>query len=164
MLSPVDVAVIGVAALLLFGPDQLPKVARKVGAVMRDVQNTSQTFIREMEKAAEIEHPFSPSAWEDSIRHEAPESAAALHEPVEPRGAVEPFAHDPSTNGTAKAFQAEPPPAPVDGAGDAAPAIVAGAGDAAPQEAEPANQESGPGEGAEPGRVTEPVRGADFSI
>jgi Sec-independent protein translocase protein TatA len=45
--------VIGAAALLFFGPDQLPKVARKVGTVVRDVQLTSQSFIREMERAAD---------------------------------------------------------------------------------------------------------------
>jgi Sec-independent protein translocase protein TatA len=45
--------VIGAAALLFFGPDQLPKVARKVGTVVRDVQMTSQSFIREMERAAD---------------------------------------------------------------------------------------------------------------
>ena len=53
MLSPPDIAVIGALALIFFGPDQLPKVARKAGQVMRDVQNTSQSFIREMEKAAD---------------------------------------------------------------------------------------------------------------
>ncbi len=53
MLSPPDVALIGVVALLIFGPDQLPKVARRAGQIMREVQNTSQTFIREMEKAAD---------------------------------------------------------------------------------------------------------------
>jgi sec-independent protein translocase protein TatB len=44
---------IGAAALIFFGPDQLPKVARRAGQVVRDVQNTSQSFIREMEKAAD---------------------------------------------------------------------------------------------------------------
>jgi hypothetical protein len=38
---------------MIFGPDQLPKVARKAGQLVRDVQNTSQTFIREMERAAD---------------------------------------------------------------------------------------------------------------
>ena len=43
--------------MIVFGPDQLPKVARKAGQVVRDVQSTSQTFIREMERAAdENEH------------------------------------------------------------------------------------------------------------
>ncbi len=53
MLGPQDIAVIGVLALIFFGPEQLPKVARKAGQVVRDVQNTSQSFIREMEKAAD---------------------------------------------------------------------------------------------------------------
>ncbi len=45
--------IIGAAALIFFGPDQLPKVAKRAGQVVRDVQNTSQSFIREMEKAAD---------------------------------------------------------------------------------------------------------------
>ena len=53
MISVPDMAIIGALALMLFGPEQLPKVARKVGHVMRDVQNTSQSFIREMERAAD---------------------------------------------------------------------------------------------------------------
>jgi Sec-independent protein translocase protein TatA len=45
--------IIGAAALLFFGPDQLPKVAKKAGQAIREVQNTSQAFLREMERAAE---------------------------------------------------------------------------------------------------------------
>ena len=53
MLSIPDMALLCAAALIFFGPEQLPKVARKVGLLVRDVQNTSQTFIREMERAAD---------------------------------------------------------------------------------------------------------------
>src|SRR5271165_5447659 len=53
MLSIPDMALLGAAALMFFGPEQLPKVARKVGILVRDVQNTSQSFIREMERAAD---------------------------------------------------------------------------------------------------------------
>jgi sec-independent protein translocase protein TatA len=53
MLSIPDMAMLGAAALIFFGPEQLPKVARKVGTIVRDVQNTSQSFIREMEAAAD---------------------------------------------------------------------------------------------------------------
>ena len=53
MLSIPDMAILGAAALLLFGPEQLPRVMRKAGSVMRDIQNTSQSFIREMERAAD---------------------------------------------------------------------------------------------------------------
>jgi sec-independent protein translocase protein TatA len=53
LLSPPDIAVIGALALIFFGPDQLPKIARQAGKVVRDVQNTSHSFIREMERAAD---------------------------------------------------------------------------------------------------------------
>jgi len=53
LLSPADMLIIGAAALLFFGPDQLPKVAKRAGQVVREVQNTSQAFIREMERAAD---------------------------------------------------------------------------------------------------------------
>jgi len=53
MLSVPDVLVVSVLALLLFGPDRLPKVMRQAGRFMRDVQNTSHSFIAEMERAAD---------------------------------------------------------------------------------------------------------------
>jgi len=53
MLSAPDIAILGAVALLVFGPEQLPKLARKFGGIMRDVQNTSHQFIREMERAAD---------------------------------------------------------------------------------------------------------------
>lgn len=77
MLSVPDMAIFGALALMLFGPEQLPKVARKVGHVMRDVQNTSQAFIREMERAAE--EPDNPTA---SSLHEFPDTTSYV-EPFE---------------------------------------------------------------------------------
>lgn len=60
MLSAPDIAILGAVALLVFGPEQLPRIARKFGTVMRDVQNTSQQFIREMERAADEQEPERP--------------------------------------------------------------------------------------------------------
>ena len=60
MLSVTEIAILGVGALLLFGPERLPGIMRKVGRVVRDVQNTSQSFIREMERAAD-EHDTGSS-------------------------------------------------------------------------------------------------------
>ena len=82
-------ALLGAAALMFFGPEQLPKVARKVGLLVRDVQNTSQSFIREMERAGE-DHNYGP----DISR------AHLLEEPVAPPAAYEPPVHD--------AYAAEP--------------------------------------------------------
>src|SRR5579875_2926195 len=65
MFSVPDIMVVSVLALLLFGPDQLPKIMRQAGRVMREVQNTSHSFIAEMERAADVSetppHPPAPS-------------------------------------------------------------------------------------------------------
>jgi TatA/E family protein of Tat protein translocase len=60
MFSVPDIMVVSVLALLLFGPDQLPKIMRQAGRVMREVQNTSHTFIAEMERAADIHETPAP--------------------------------------------------------------------------------------------------------
>ena len=52
MLSPSDTLLILIVALLLFGPDQLPKIARRLGDAMRGMQSTTHTFMLEMERAA----------------------------------------------------------------------------------------------------------------
>ncbi|MGC1381367.1 MAG: twin-arginine translocase TatA/TatE family subunit [Candidatus Baltobacteraceae bacterium] len=61
MFSVPDVLVVSILALLLFGPDRLPKMMRQAGRFMRDVQNTSHSFVAEMERAADMaEPPGSP--------------------------------------------------------------------------------------------------------
>ena len=60
MFSVPDILVVSILALLLFGPDRLPKVMRQAGRFMRDVQNTSQSFIAEMERAADAHEPPPP--------------------------------------------------------------------------------------------------------
>lgn len=106
MLSPADMLIIGAVALIAFGPDQLPKVARKAGQVMRDVQNTSQGFIREMERAGEdldvaSTSSATPSSMYGSLAEPTPAyepfpSHESEHEPItahEPAGnAAHPFA------------------------------------------------------------------------
>jgi sec-independent protein translocase protein TatB len=49
-----DMLVVSILALLLFGPERLPKIMRQAGRFMREVQNTSQSFIAEMERAADV--------------------------------------------------------------------------------------------------------------
>jgi Sec-independent protein translocase protein TatA len=65
-LGPTDMAAIFAIALLLFGPDQLPKVARQLGDVMRHMQNTTQSFMLEMDRAAR-EAEFRPGAEPDEV-------------------------------------------------------------------------------------------------
>lgn len=106
MLSPADMLIIGAVALIAFGPDQLPKVARKAGQLLRDVQNTSQGFIREMERSADdldvsATSPPTPSSMYGSLAEPTPAyEPYASHEPEsisasanEPAGnAAHPFA------------------------------------------------------------------------
>src|SRR5580698_2825680 len=97
MLSIPDMALLGAAALMFFGPEQLPKVARKVGLLVRDVQNTSQSFIREMERAGD-EPSYTPDISRAHLIEEATGTTPAPAPYVPP--VYEPAAHD--------AYAAEP--------------------------------------------------------
>ena len=96
MLSIPDMAILGAAALLLFGPEQLPRIARQAGTVMRELQNTSQTFIREMERAADAYEPPDPTV---ATTAPAPPPPAAAdpglvgEKLAEPTPAAEPYLH-----------------------------------------------------------------------
>jgi len=98
MLSPSDTAIVFVLALLLFGPDQLPKLARQLGEAMRHVQNTTHTFMQEMERAAEpsdlaeaVDHVHMPASLPEV--HSPPEAALPAEDVTQPQvqdGAQEP--------------------------------------------------------------------------
>ena len=64
MLSPSDTILIFVVALLLFGPEQLPKIARQLGDAMRHVQSTTNSFMAEMDRAAAAHDRATAPAWE----------------------------------------------------------------------------------------------------
>jgi TatA/E family protein of Tat protein translocase len=87
MFSVPDILVVSVLALLLFGPDRLPKVMRQAGKFMRDVQNTSQSFISEMERAADVaEHPVPVPAKLEPLepQPEGAETAEAVPHAADP--------------------------------------------------------------------------------
>ena len=83
MLSPSDTAIVFALALLLFGPEQLPKLARQLGEAMRHIQSTTHTFMMEMERAADATEPHvhTPVPLESPQTHD--ESPAPLDMPVE---------------------------------------------------------------------------------
>jgi Sec-independent protein translocase protein TatA len=82
MLSIPDMAILSAAALLLFGPEQLPKVLRKVGQFTREVQNTSQSFIREIERAADPEPPAHDPYAYDPVPEDVPVDGATHDVPT----------------------------------------------------------------------------------
>jgi sec-independent protein translocase protein TatA len=107
MLSIPDMAVLGAAALLFFGPEQLPRVARKAGNVMREIQNTSQSFIRELERAADLEDAKDVKPYEAPPYDAVPYDAAAYD-----TSQYEPPAPEPDAPGTGAGEKlAEPRPA-----------------------------------------------------
>lgn len=122
-------AALGVAALMLFGPEQLPRVARRAGNVMRDIQNTSQSFIREMERAADIQDTVQTKPYDPASYDPAPYDAAAYDDsPTIAMSAIEPPAPDPGSpagNGVSEKL-AEPRPAGLartEPAGEPGPAL-----------------------------------------
>jgi TatA/E family protein of Tat protein translocase len=81
MFSLPDIAVVSVLALLLFGPDRLPKMMRQAGRIMREVQNTSASFVSEMERAADAEEqhvPYVPPQPERTLPPSVPPGDAKV--------------------------------------------------------------------------------------
>jgi sec-independent protein translocase protein TatB len=72
MLSPSDTAIVFLLALLLFGPEQLPKLARQLGEAMRHIQNTTHAFMQEMERAGDAADASSPHVHADPFPIEPP--------------------------------------------------------------------------------------------
>src|SRR5215469_9112681 len=74
MLSPSDTILIFVVALLLFGPEHLPRIARQLGDAMRHVQATTNSFMSEMERAAAASDHGAPS-WSPPSYDQTPPAA-----------------------------------------------------------------------------------------
>lgn len=85
-LSGVELLVITLFALLIFGPDRIPKIARTIGRVVADFKRYQATMeatiraeMREGEKEGGAgepvgEHPVAPaSSWEDDEADEEEE-------------------------------------------------------------------------------------------
>lgn len=75
-------AILGVLALLVFGEEKLPGIMRQAGRMMREVQNTSQSFVREMERAADANEPPKPSAPEPRAEEVSPDEPPDETPPV----------------------------------------------------------------------------------
>lgn len=78
MLSPSDTAIVFLLALLLFGPEQLPRIARQLGEAMRHVQTTTHTFMNEMERAARASDMPPQSPHIEELAPEKEDAQTAL--------------------------------------------------------------------------------------
>lgn len=70
-------AILGVLALLVFGEERLPGILRQAGRMMREVQNTSHSFIREMERAADVNEPPPPEPEQPEEPVSSPQPSGA---------------------------------------------------------------------------------------
>lgn len=79
MLSLPDMAILGIAALLIFGEERLPGIMRQAGRVIRDVQNTSASFVREMERAADLHEAGPVNPYDEPAPQPGPDEEAPRH-------------------------------------------------------------------------------------
>jgi sec-independent protein translocase protein TatA len=90
-----ELMVVMVLALLIFGPDKLPELGRRLGRAMREFRRASDEFRSTVEQNLQInaDHDISSSASSSSFEPATvgtPDTGASTSEPGESHGAVVP--------------------------------------------------------------------------
>jgi sec-independent protein translocase protein TatB len=144
-LSMPELAVIGVVALLVLGPERLPGAARTVGALMRRAQRSWTGLRADIERelaADELKRSLKQARDEiglDSIKRDLDDARDSIVRDLDPRPSYAPSTPPVSFPGAPRpaSIEAVPPPAPDDGASagephpaDHAPRVVEPAADA----------------------------------
>lgn len=84
-MSGTEMIIILVLALLLFGPDRLPQMAKMLGKGMREFQKATgdirSTVESEFNKLAELEPDKKPEPSMKVVELKPPEGTVAAHEP-----------------------------------------------------------------------------------
>ncbi len=81
-LGPLEILVVAVIALMVFGPKRLPEVGRQVGHGIRELRKIQETVRAEIHDV--LNAPDSPSST--SSAHSSPDDAAALSPGALPTG------------------------------------------------------------------------------
>jgi sec-independent protein translocase protein TatB len=112
-----EMLVVFLLALIVLGPERLPKVARQAGAVMRQLRQMSSGFQEELRSA--IEDPQPPKKDVAGTKDFSGKLTAVPDEPVEPAPVVadevragdasEPAAAQDASSDTTAADGEEPP-------------------------------------------------------
>jgi sec-independent protein translocase protein TatA len=81
-LGPAEILVVLVVALLLFGPDKMPEIARQVGKGFREFRRVQQHLKSELrDVVAEFDAPSStPSVEQQAVPMLPPRDDAPAHE------------------------------------------------------------------------------------
>lgn len=77
-IGPIELIVVFVVALLVFGPAKLPELARTLGKGLREFRNASSELRRSIEIDDHDHRPPAPA--QTGSPHEAPEPGSALDE------------------------------------------------------------------------------------
>lgn len=85
-----ELLVIFLVALLVFGPEKLPELGRRLGRAMREFRRASEEFRSTIETHVDLtdDAPFRPAAWEPGSA--TPGEAAATPETAPDRGLASP--------------------------------------------------------------------------
>ena len=93
-MGPMELMVILVLALIIFGPGKLPEIAGQVGRVVRDFRRTTAELSSEFNRTLSLEIEERKTVGADTIAPPAPpaayESTAAASVEAAPVAAVEP--------------------------------------------------------------------------
>ncbi len=84
-----EMLVIGVLALLVFGPSKLPELGRMVGRAMREFRRASDEFRSTVETNLQINEPDPPPPMPEPALATAPAPLAELPSETEPAAAGE---------------------------------------------------------------------------
>ncbi len=105
-LGPEKIILILVVALIVFGPQRLPEIARQVGAMMRELRKMQDSVRGELEQ---VLHPdFSPStAADDTYAAQAPAAGDTDH--ALPPGSYAPDMSHPSATPTSNGNSGDHP-------------------------------------------------------
>ncbi|SRR6266508_5915001 len=91
-----EILIIGVLALLVFGPSKLPELGRMVGRAMREFRRASEEFRSTVETNLHINDPDPPPASEAvapiATESSAPSPLPSELEPISPESAAAPVA------------------------------------------------------------------------
>ena len=107
-IGPLEVLLIGILILLVFGPERLPEFARGLGKALRRLRETYVAFTQE------FKGDLQPIAQDqDEVTRELRQEVQAIREAADIRAVLQPYADDINRNLTVTAPAAHPPALPA---------------------------------------------------
>ena len=107
-IGPLEVLLIGILILLVFGPERLPEFARGLGKALRWLRETYVAFTQE------FKGDLQPIAQDlDEVTRELRQEVQAIREAADIRAVLQPYADDINRNLTVTAPADAPPALPA---------------------------------------------------